>query len=73
MVLTWRFEHFCSYKLVEIGIYTDKEHREHPASIPLVAWRYECKCGKELIEYSPSGIRLLQKGLSEEKVVTEWI
>ncbi len=73
----WRirdlFEHFHKYELKQIGLYTDTKHREHPSGIPLVAWKYECKCGSEIIEYDSSGISLLQKGLSEEEVVSKWI
>ena len=68
-----RLEHHCTFSLEQIGLYEDIEHREHPSAIPLVAQRYKCKCGRTHIDYTKSGIRLLQKGLSEEQVVTRWI
>ena len=75
--IRWRivdlFEHNHKYSLSQIAIYTDKEHREHPSGIPVVAWKYKCKCGAEIIEYDESGIRLLQKGLSEDEVISKWI
>ena len=67
------FEHYCRYKLAQMGFYEGEEHREHPSGIPLVAWRLECRCGREKVNYTSSGIRLLQKGLSEDQVVTRWI
>lgn len=66
------FGHKHKYSLVHIAIYKG-EPRENPRGIPLVAWIYECKCGKEIVELDSSGIRLLQKGVDYEELIKERI
>ena len=66
------FGHQHKYSMDSMVVY-EGEPREHPNATPLVAWIYRCKCGKEIIELEPSGIRLLQQGVDYDELIKKRI
>ena len=64
------FAHQHRYSLGGICIYKG-EPRENPRGIPLVAWIYRCKCGEEVVQLEPSGIRLLQQGVDYDALIKD--
>ena len=72
----WWDDHFFGHKhkyiMARMVVY-EGEPKEYPNAIPLVAWIYRCKCGKEIVELEPSGIRLLQQGVGYDELIKKQI
>ncbi len=69
---TWYdlFMHHHRYSSAGMCYYRG-EPREHPRSTPFVAWIHKCKCGKEIVDLTDSGIRLLQQGVDYDALIEE--
>ena len=67
-----RFGHRHKYSMSSMALY-EGEPREHANAIPLVAWIYRCKCGKEIVELDSSGIELLQQGVDYNELIKKQI
>ena len=70
-ILLWwdyYFGHQHKYTMIGMCLYKG-EPREHPCGVPLVAWIYRCRCGNEIVELNPSGIRLLQQGVDYDALI----
>jgi hypothetical protein len=65
------FGHWHKYTPSGTALYSGEDRGT--VGIPVVAWIYRCKCGKEIVELDTAGIRLLQQGVEYDKLIEERI
>lgn len=61
--------HFCAFKMCGMIVYGGEDRGTK--GLPLVGFKYHCKCGREMIELTESGINLIANGVEYEALVAK--